>query len=80
MKRLILLFLLIDFSACAQKKITWPDHKKAVIVLTYDDALKSQLDNAVPALDSAGFKATFFLTGDIGAQTIPRWRALAKET
>jgi peptidoglycan/xylan/chitin deacetylase (PgdA/CDA1 family) len=57
----------------------WPKHKKAVIVLTYDDALQSQLDTAVPQLDSAGFKATFFLTGDINALTIPQWRKLAKK-
>ena len=35
-----------------------------VVSLTYDDGLNSQLDNAVPALDRHGFKATFFLTED----------------
>ena len=46
----ILLFLISGFTVQAQQKITWPHHKKAVIVLTYDDALESQLDNAVPQL------------------------------
>jgi peptidoglycan/xylan/chitin deacetylase (PgdA/CDA1 family) len=78
MKRLILYLLVLASSVSAQQKIAWPKHKKAVIILTYDDALSSQLSTAVPQLDSAGFKATFFLTGDINAQTIPQWRALAK--
>src|SRR5580700_8091860 len=47
------------------KPMEWPHHKKATIVLTYDDALLSQLDTAVPQLKNAGFKATFFLTSDI---------------
>ena len=79
MKRLFLLVLLISSLAQAQQKMVWPKHKKALIILTYDDALRSQLDNAVPQLDSAHLKATFFLTGDINSETIPRWRALAKK-
>jgi peptidoglycan/xylan/chitin deacetylase (PgdA/CDA1 family) len=59
--------------------IAWPHHKKAAIVLTYDDALRSQLDTAVPQLRRARLKATFFLTGDMDSSTIPRWRALARE-
>src|SRR5665213_3276695 len=79
MKKLILLLLLPGFAARAQEKIEWPHHKKAVIVLTYDDALETQLNIAVPQLDSAHLTATFFLTGDIDAKTIPRWRALSKK-
>ncbi len=56
----------------------WPNGAKAAIVLTYDDALQSQLDHVIPELDAANFKATFFLSGvkqkDIGA-----WRAAAAE-
>ncbi|MBS1532393.1 MAG: polysaccharide deacetylase family protein [Bacteroidetes bacterium] len=78
MKKILLLLLLLPFAAEAQQKIVWPKHKKAVIVLTYDDALTSQLNIAVPQLDSARFKATFFLTGNINFQTIPQWRRLAK--
>ncbi|WP_183579608.1 polysaccharide deacetylase family protein [Mucilaginibacter sp. X5P1] len=78
LKWLIPVLLLLSFNAEAQKKIKWPNHKKAVIVLTYDDALDSQLNTAVPQLESAGLKATFFLTGDINRLTIPKWRALSK--
>lgn len=55
----------------------WPDGAKAAIVLTYDDALTSQLDNAVPALDEAGFKATFFLS-NVKLADVPRWRRAAE--
>lgn len=80
MKRFLLFLLLLDLSAHAQqKKINWPGHKKAVIILTYDDGLNSQLAVAVPQLEAAHFRATFFLTGDMDSQTIPQWRALAKK-
>lgn len=79
MKRLLILFMLFSLAAQAQRKMQWPDNKKAVIILTYDDALESQLNNAVPQLEAAGLKATFFLTGDINSLTIPRWRKLAKK-
>ena len=57
------IFLLVGLSACcgaSAQSMTWPDHKQATIVLTYDDALLSQLDTAVPQLKHAGLKATFF--------------------
>ncbi|WP_183558703.1 polysaccharide deacetylase family protein [Mucilaginibacter sp. SP1R1] len=78
MKRILIILLFINFTVQAQEKIKWPQHKKAVIVLTYDDALESQLNIAVPQLDAAHLTATFFLTGDINRLTIPRWRALSK--
>jgi peptidoglycan-N-acetylglucosamine deacetylase len=56
----------------------WPDGARAAIVLTYDDALTSQLDNAVPALDEAGFKGTFFLS-NVKQADVPRWREAAAD-
>ena len=71
------LFLL--FSACMAQaqQVHWPHGRKAAIVLTYDDALPSQLKHAVPELRLARLKATFFLTSDIDSASIPRWRKLA---
>ncbi|WP_143014034.1 polysaccharide deacetylase family protein [Mucilaginibacter pineti] len=77
MKKLIIIFLLSNLCVQAQQQVKWPEHKKAAIVLTYDDALPSQLNNAVPELKRAGLKATFFLTSDIDSLSIPRWRKLA---
>ena len=69
---------MIGLAGHAQESIKWPQHKKAAIVLTYDDALVSQLNVGVPQLEAAHLKATFFLTGDINPETIPRWRRLSK--
>jgi peptidoglycan/xylan/chitin deacetylase (PgdA/CDA1 family) len=78
-KRAVLLFCFFGCVWAMAQPIEWPHHKKAAIVLTYDDALRSQLDTAVPQLRRAGLKATFFLTADIDYITLPRWRELAKE-
>lgn len=79
MKNLFIIFLTITGLANAQPQIKWPDHKKAVIVLTYDDGLDSQLNTAIPQLNSAHLKGTFFLAGDLNYQTIPRWRNAGKK-
>ncbi len=57
----------------------WPDGQRAAVSLSYDDAIDSQLDNAVPALDKAGIKATFYLTlsSESLRKRLPEWRALA---
>jgi peptidoglycan-N-acetylglucosamine deacetylase len=39
----------------------WLDHKQAAISLTYDDGYVSNLDNAIPQLEIAGFRGTFYL-------------------
>jgi peptidoglycan/xylan/chitin deacetylase (PgdA/CDA1 family) len=65
--------------AARQPAVTWPAGHRAAIVLTYDDALRSQLDHAVPQLDAAGFKGTFFLSGMFQQDDVERWRAVAKE-
>ncbi len=61
-------------------QVSWPGGRKAAVVLTYDDALSSQLDIAIPALDAAGLKGTFFLVGSgVTPATVLRWRAAASE-
>jgi peptidoglycan/xylan/chitin deacetylase (PgdA/CDA1 family) len=41
--------------------------KKAIICLTYDDGLESQLSTVIPQLDSVDLKATFFLNSIQGS-------------
>jgi peptidoglycan/xylan/chitin deacetylase (PgdA/CDA1 family) len=59
----------------------WPHDQKAAVNLAYDDALDSQLDNAIPALNKYGFKGSFYLA--LSSPTIdkrlPEWRAAAKK-
>jgi peptidoglycan/xylan/chitin deacetylase (PgdA/CDA1 family) len=42
----------------------WKNGSGGAVTLTYDDGLKSQLDNALPVLDEYGIKGTFFPSGD----------------
>lgn len=64
--------------SCAQSSSPWKN-KKCAVVLTYDDALNIHLDQVIPALDSVGFKGTFYLIGSSAAftQRIPDWRKAA---
>jgi peptidoglycan/xylan/chitin deacetylase (PgdA/CDA1 family) len=55
--------------------------KRGAVVLTYDDALDVHLDAVVPALDSLGLKATFYVPGfSPGFRArIKDWRGVARE-
>jgi peptidoglycan/xylan/chitin deacetylase (PgdA/CDA1 family) len=75
---LIVTFLLAASADPALAQITWPQGKVAALALTYDDALHSQLDVAIPQLDAAGFKGTFFLDGDISPADMLRWRQVQR--
>lgn len=78
MKALLALAFSLTLGVCAASATPWPNGAKAAVVLTYDDALVSQLDHAIPPLDAAGFKATFFLS-NVRQADVPRWRAAAAE-
>ncbi len=59
----------------------WPNQYKAAVSLSYDDALDSQLDNAVPSLNKFKLKGTFYLTA-ASATIKPRleaWRKVAQQ-
>jgi len=71
-------FLLATLAGNAQSQINWPAGKQAAIALTYDDALRSQLDMAIPQLAQAKLKGTFFIDGDITPAEMLRWRAVAR--
>ena len=57
-----LVLLLVATHALAAEPFAWPGGKRAAVSLAYDDALPSQLDNAIPALDRHGLKGSFYLT------------------
>jgi hypothetical protein len=48
-------------SRAADPAFQWPGKAKAAVSLAYDDALDSQLDNAIPSLDKFGLKGSFYL-------------------
>ena len=65
-------------AAAADPAFTWPHGEHAAIVLTYDDAVPSDLAVAIPQLDHTNLKGTFFLMGrQMHVEDLPRWRAAA---
>jgi peptidoglycan/xylan/chitin deacetylase (PgdA/CDA1 family) len=73
--KILAVLLLATISGFAQK---WNGYK-CTVVLTYDDALNVHLDNVIPALDSAGFKGTFYLTvaSDAFTKRMSDWKNAA---
>lgn len=59
--------------------VEWPNGARAAVSLSYDDTLNSQLDNAVPALDKHGIKASFYLilSSEVLFERLDEWRKLA---
>ena len=57
----------------------WPQGARAAVSLAYDDALDSQLDHAIPVLDKAGIKGSFYLqlSNPSVARRMAAWRAAA---
>ena len=76
-------FVLFAFAcssaASAGDGFVWPEGRKAAVSLAYDDALDSQLDTAIPALDRHALKGSFYLV--LSAESVrtrlPDWRAAA---
>lgn len=58
---------------------SWPNGATAAVSLAYDDAVNSQLDNAIPALDKYGLKGSFYLTlsSETLARRLAEWRTAA---
>jgi peptidoglycan/xylan/chitin deacetylase (PgdA/CDA1 family) len=55
----------------------WPNGARGAVSLTYDDGLDSQLTYALPQLEAAGFKATFFLVQENMQARLADWRRVA---
>jgi len=64
----------------AAQAFRWPGNAKAAVSLAYDDALDSQLDNAMPVLDRYGLRGSFYL--QLSNPTVQlrmgEWRAAAQ--
>jgi sterol desaturase/sphingolipid hydroxylase (fatty acid hydroxylase superfamily)/peptidoglycan/xylan/chitin deacetylase (PgdA/CDA1 family) len=73
--------LLLPTPAVARERaFSWPGGTEAAVALTYDDGLDVHLDDAVPDLDDAGLRGTFYLQGS--SRSLQRraedWRAVAR--
>ena len=67
--------------AQAEEPFRWPDGARAAVSLGYDDAVPTQLDNAIPALNRHGLRASFYLS--LGMPTVQtrmeEWRAAVRQ-
>lgn len=81
MKRLVsvLVVLSLALGAHAQQNFQWPKNKKGAIVLTYDDALVSHLDIAVPQLNKYKLKGSFYLDGGMTEAEMDRWSEVSAQ-
>lgn len=72
---------LLVSTVSANTIFSWPNGAKAAVSLAYDDALPSQLDTAIPQLNTVGLKGSFYLP--LSADTIQKrladWRAAAAQ-
>ena len=80
MKKMMLAALgLVAAVAATAAPFTWPGGAQAAVSLGYDDALDSQLDHVIPALNKRGLRASFYIP--INGPTFParqnEWKAAA---
>ncbi len=70
-----------QFAPASQLAFQWPGGAKAAVSLAYDDALDSQLDNAIPALNRYGLKGSFYLqlSSPAVGKRLAQWRAAAAD-
>ena len=80
MKTFVRIFLLVFLSFSSAADDNWPDNERVAVSLSYDDALGSQLDNAVPQLNHYHFMGSFCLT--LSSPVVPpplyEWRSAAE--
>lgn len=82
MKRLMLAALGLCASlAATAAPFVWPNGAQAAVTLGYDDALASQLDHVIPALNKRGLRGSFYIP--INGPTLParqdEWKAAAAD-
>ena len=79
MKITLPIFFLLSFQVTANNNFNWPNETKAAVSLSYDDALNSQLDNAIPTLDKYDFKGSFYLilSSPVVKHRLSEWREIA---
>ena len=81
MKAIVRIFVLVSLSFSSAAQDNWPKNGQVAVSLSYDDALNSQLDNAVPQLNEYQFKGSFYLTlsSPVVPQRLSEWRAAAEQ-
>ena len=73
--------LFTQFTTTTHAATVWPQGDKVAISVSYDDALDSQLDNALPALNQRGLKASFYVVplSQPFKNRLAEWKQLAQD-
>lgn len=77
----ITLALAAGATQATASEFKWPQKYKAAVSLSYDDALDSQLDNAIGSLKKYDIKATFYIvpSSEVVAKRADLWKKAAQE-
>ena len=75
----LIVILILALTVQAQQSPQWPQNKKAAIVLTYDDALVSHLEIAIPQLNKHNLPGTFYLMGSMSEDQMDQWREVSRQ-
>lgn len=70
--------LMLPFARSAKAEAAASPWPRGYVSLAYDDGLSSQLDIAVPQLEAAGFRGTFYVTWENISDRAAEWAALAE--
>ena len=75
-----LLGLCAALSTAFAAPFPWPGGAKAAVCLTYDDGVDVHLDHAVPDLEAANLRGTFYVPGSSRSldKRMEEWRAIEK--
>lgn len=68
-------------SSCVSQKIMqphWLEKYDAIVCLTYDDGMSTQLTNAIPQLNEFDFAGTFFINNVSSRESMVLWRAASE--
>lgn len=76
-----LLMLALPVQADELRAFEWPNGARAAVNLAYDDALASQLDNVIPALNERGMRGSFYVPANapLVLDRLEEWRAAAEQ-
>lgn len=76
-----LMIVALPVLAQEQGGFEWPNGARAAVNLAYDDALASQLDHVIPALNERGFRGSFYVpaSAPLLLERLDEWRAAAEQ-
>ncbi|MFC2123279.1 polysaccharide deacetylase family protein [Bacteroidota bacterium] len=78
---IVILFLtLFHWGAAQDIEFKWPEGTTSAVCLTYDDAINTHLDIAIPDLNKEDLRGTFYMQGsNISIERMEDWREASRQ-